>query len=121
LPALYVLLAMRQVLTIPPMDGKERSKAFGLLPKLLLLLPVLVLTAIIAHDISTFSIGSALSDVHTISMLLGSAILWSFVLVLTITCIATLAKIDSVWRECWVDVQQTKNIVHMALANEPVD
>jgi hypothetical protein len=107
LPALYVLLAMRQVLTTPPMEVKERSRTFSLLPKILLLMPIVVLTSIIGHDLATYEIGTAISDIHTISMLLGSTVLWAFALVVTVSCILTLTRIDAVWRDYWTDVKPT--------------
>jgi branched-subunit amino acid transport protein len=99
LPTLYKLLAMRQVLTIPPTEGKEKVAIAMSIPKVLSFLPWAVLTAILGHDIATYEVGSAISLYHTIVIYIVGAALWAFALIVSIYCLSAWLQIDSTWRK----------------------
>ncbi len=95
----YHLLAMRQVLTIPPRTGNEDVKRLNFIPKILLFFPLFVQTAVTLYDAYTMPVGFQISRAHSIfnfifNLLFGMLLLW-----LTLECLNVWKKIDQVWAD----------------------
>ena len=110
LATFYDLLAMRQVLTTPPMQGRNTVASLMIIPKVLSVLPLIILSVIIAHDFMTYNVGAAINVWHTVLLYIVSSALWAFILILTISCLLVWLKTDAVWRKTWQEVQATKTI-----------
>ena len=108
----YNLLAMRQVLSVPHMESrdKEGGRGLAIVPKIISILPLIMLTVILGNDLRTYSAGDILSHWHTMVLyILGSA-LWTLVMILTISCIGVWLKIDATWNKYWGEVQSLKTL-----------
>ena len=57
---------MRQVLSTPPMQGREGTNFLAFIPKVLSVLPLIILSIIVAHDFTTYEIGAAINPWHTV-------------------------------------------------------
>ena len=113
LPTFYNLLAMRQVLTVPPTAGRESVTLMMIIPKLLSFLPFIVLSVVIAHDLRTYDIGAAISQIHTLLLYIVTAALWAFVVIVSISCMMVWLKIDAVWKKYWREVATLNTLVAM--------
>ena len=102
---MYHLLAMRQVLTMPPMEGGSTGWLGRLLPKALMILPAIVMTMIFIHDLMTLDIGRAVSDRHVLLNLLGSVVCLALVIVVTIYSVLASFEIDEIWRRYWKELK----------------
>jgi len=105
----YTLLMMRQVFTIPQSDNKSPSYFRQHVPKMLTWLPVLILVLIVVDDLSTFSIGTDINNLHAVLSvgcgIFGTA--WCIWLALTITL--RLRTMDRTWSSCWTELQEWKD------------
>lgn len=110
LPTFYNLLAMRQVLSTPPLLGKEVSKTFRIIPKVIPVLPTFMLTIILANDIRTYHLGAALSLPHTICLYIMVSAIWTLSLVLTISCLGVWQNIDATWLKYSKEIQQLRPV-----------
>jgi len=120
LDTFYLLLAMRQVLSMPRTDWPIGRRASGnrkkpglivrVVPKSLAWLPVIVLAVVIAHDLLTFPYGNAVSTNHTLVLYIVSIALFTLSCTVTWSAIAVWREIDDCWERCWeeVDVQQNQ-------------
>jgi hypothetical protein len=101
----YNLLSMQQVLTTPPKNNKEAIRFFTI-PKVLSVLPLIVLTLIIGNDFMTYDLGALISVSHTNVQSTVSSALWIVVLIFTIRCIRACRNVDIIWREYCPNIQQ---------------
>jgi hypothetical protein len=113
LPVFYNLLAMRQVLTVPPTSRREAVAMIMIIPKLLSFLPLMVLSIVIAHDFLTYDVGASINVVHTVLLYIFTAMLWAFVLIESISCLTVWLKIDAAWRKYWGEVRTLNTLVAM--------
>jgi hypothetical protein len=118
LPVFYNLLAMRQVLTVPPTSRREAVSMIMVIPKLLSFLPLIVLSIVIAHDFMTYDVGATINVVHTVLLYIFTAALWAFVLISTISCLLVWLKIDAVWKQYWGDIRTLNTLVAMPSRDE---
>lgn len=112
----YHLLAMRQVLTIPPMEmeGESRFWAFieslAFVPKVICFLPLAVYAAVTWNDIRTsYQIGEKISQSLTKSVLFEDYLFLLFILLLTIACYRRLGRVDKVWKHYWTKATKEKD------------
>ena len=117
LVSFYNLLAMRQVLTIPPvLRPIPRTQHQGgfrwatVIPKFLSFLPVITLTIVIYNDFKTQHIGDILDSGHTLFLYVASVTLCALVLVTTVSCLRVWINIDNEWHERWKDIKGRANI-----------
>ena len=99
LPEFYRLLAMRQVLTIPPNTQVTRSTLLAVVPKLFFIAPFLVHGSVVFHDFLTGDIGRGVSDPHTTIVLTGDVVLAIAILALTISVLTRLRRVDTLWSD----------------------
>jgi len=107
LPEFYVLLAMRQVFTVPASDSINRTPFLMWVPKLFCFAPLLVYIAVVGHDVATSGIGLRLSDVHTIILFCSEALLVVMILILTRMVVRRLRRVDELWDRKWTTVRDT--------------
>ena len=100
----YELIAMHQVLTVPPMPGRRRSRAMINIPRALVFLPCIIHLAVVSHDFATSGIGNAIDPGHTLVIFILNSMLWTFILTLTLSCLNTLLNIDDAWMEYWKEL-----------------
>lgn len=93
----YDLLAMRQVLTVPPMRNQPRSKFWGIIPYVLYILPVVVQVTILLNDIRSRPYGESLSPSNTDLLFWTSGVFLALSIILTVLCFWTSVKIDEKW------------------------
>jgi hypothetical protein len=97
----YELLAMTQVLTIPP-KYKSRyrpGRAWSRAPMSLIWLPLIVQSVLFVEDLSTINLGASTSQGLTIvTLLIGFAAL-SILLILTVSCWNCTGLLDHEWAE----------------------
>ena len=109
----YHLLAMRQVLTIPPMDPEGQFKFWSfivaLIPKLICFLPFLVYALLTWNDIRTSrQIGENISKALTNSTLYSDYGFLALILLFTIACYRRWARVDKVWNDYWGKAQKER-------------
>jgi hypothetical protein len=104
LPSFYHLLAMRQVLSVPPTSNSQEGHWIKSIPKLLSLLPFIVLSIVMGNDFITNYYGNAISSTHTIVSYIVTGILWAFVLTTSIESLKVWKSIDKVWVKYWGEV-----------------
>ena len=97
----YHLLAMRQVLTVPHINGKTPSKFLLIIPKIICLLPLLVHGTVIIHDFQTAWIGHQMDEHHTRVSLIEESAFLICVLLLTIMVSIRWVRVDAIWAEYW--------------------
>lgn len=95
----YHLLAMRQVLTIPPQTGNEDVKRLNFMPKMLLFFPLFVHTVVTLYDSHTMYIGFQISPAHSIFNFSFNLLFCLLILVLTLECLKVWKKIDQMWTD----------------------
>ena len=111
----YHLLAMRQVLTVPPMETEEQSKfwafieSLAFIPKVICFLPLLVYAAVTWNDIRTApGIGEKISESLTKSVLWEDYSFLLCILLLTIACYRRWRRVDKVWKDYWSKAKKEK-------------
>jgi hypothetical protein len=103
----YHLLAMRQVLTTPPMKQKKRSKFMQFIPKMICFLPLIVHAIVTANDFSTSRIiGEKISEALTKGILYEDSFFLVSIIILTIACYRRWKRIDVVWNEYWIKAKE---------------
>jgi hypothetical protein len=95
----YHLLAMRQVLTIPPRPDNENVKRLNFMPKILLFFPLFVHMVVTLYDSHTMYIGFQISPVHSIFNFVFNLLFWVLILMLTLECMKVWKKIDQMWAD----------------------
>lgn len=97
----YVLLAMRQVFTVPQTEYINRSLFLSIAPKLLTWCPLLVYVSITVHDFLTANIGGNINRTRN-EILLVSEIVFSFLLLwLSYSVTTRLLRMDQEWDKWW--------------------
>jgi hypothetical protein len=95
----YNLLAMRQVISVPPTLANRLSRPLGYMFKVLYLMPLLIYVCLFYHDWDTRSTGHGLGWDKMNRLLWVSGICLFFILILTIICFAIIYKKDKDWVE----------------------
>ncbi len=98
---LYLLLAMRQVFTIPQSAFIKKGFFLRHAPKAILLLPVLAQGSVVGHDWWTSVVGRQLGQTHTAIVLCVEAIALAGVIVLTRSANQRLHTLDRFWDDKW--------------------
>lgn len=93
----YNLIAMQQVLTVPPTKVNRFWKPFGYVSKSLYLMPLVIYGCLLYHDWSTRDTGYGLGWDKMNTLLRASGVLFVLIFILTIICLATSFKIDKDW------------------------
>lgn len=103
LKELYILLAMRQVLTVPQ-TSRFQAKGFLIaIPKVLCFLPVIVHTSVTVHDALTIDMFR--DSWHAMIVMVSDFVLLVAIAIVTFMVITRLMRIDLIWSNCWNDVQ----------------
>jgi hypothetical protein len=102
----YVLLAMRQVFTVPATDAINRGPFMVWVPKLFCFAPLAVHISVTIHDFVTVGIGHALSDTHTAILFASEFVLAVAIAILTRMVVKRMLRVDSIWDEYWPAVQR---------------
>jgi len=97
--AIYELLAMRQVLTVPPLPGEPREWFWNEIPKVMYALPLVVQSAILIYDIASFTKGSSVSDVNTIRGYVLGSVCWVIAAMLTVDSYRLVGATERRWEE----------------------
>jgi hypothetical protein len=97
----YEILAMRQVFKTPPSDTLKRRRLAVGTPKMICALPLLVHSAVTAHDFVTIDIGAEISPTHNIFLVIFELLVVVCLIALTKKAIRSLRSIDEVWKEWW--------------------
>ncbi|MGB7923035.1 MAG: hypothetical protein WCF57_07300 [Pyrinomonadaceae bacterium] len=93
----YNLLAMQQVLTVPPTRANKFWKPFGYISKALYVMPLVIYGFLFHHDWDTRHVGNALGWDKMTTLLWASGAFFVLILILTIICFSTSLKIDKDW------------------------
>jgi hypothetical protein len=112
----YHLVAMRQVLTIPPMETKRQSRfrsfiqeLSAFIPKVICFLPLVVYAAVTYNDYRTSpAVGQKISESLTNSTLYKDYFFLLCILLLTIECYRRWGQVDRVWRDYWSKAKNEK-------------
>ena len=100
----YDLLLMRQVLTVPQhLEGPGRL-AWGLMPRILFVLPFGVQAAIAIHDVATWTTGAAVSSGGALAVMVLGMTFCVLVLVFTITSLYCSSRIDQTWKKAATEI-----------------
>ena len=99
--AFYRLLAMRQVLTVPPGTAIDRTWLVRWTPKVFIGLPLFVQVCVTTHDVWTASIGFQVTWSRTCLLLLSEIFLLGCIIVLTWIAVRQLVAVDSMWEDEW--------------------
>lgn len=111
----YHLLAMRQVLTIPPTENKQQSRlriffqwSSAFIPKVICLLPLFVYAAVTYNDYRTLETGQNINEFLTQSALYMDDFFVLFILLLTIACWKRWRRVDKAWKDHWRKAKEEK-------------
>ncbi len=94
----YNLLAMQQVLSVPPTKANRFWKPLGYISKALYVMPLVIYGFFFYHDWSTRDVGYALGWDKMNTLLWASGVFLFLILILTVLCVATSLKIDKDWK-----------------------
>jgi hypothetical protein len=105
---IYRLLAMRQVLSVPPLIFKNGAppdhanetnnrRLLNSAAKALFFMPVVVHSAILWNDFGTRPLGETISTDGTNTAIVASAVLFSLIAVLTAICVRVSSLTDKEW------------------------
>ncbi len=98
----YLLLAMRQVFTVPRTPGRSPPRRFlVVVPKLICVLPLVVHLAVVIHDVVTVGIGNLIQARHTLTILLSETLCLAGMIPLTWMAVTRLVRMDHLWEEYW--------------------
>ena len=95
----YDLLAMQQVLTVPPVAGQKRSIIWVVIPKALFLIPLLILFVHLILNWESREYGYLLSVDLMKRLLIVNAISVVLTAILTSQCIFVSHRIDEAWKD----------------------
>lgn len=106
----YTLLAMKQVLTVPPNLKSRLHKVnlLSILTKLILLIPIFIQSIIWFNDFSTYKNTLSLESDLTIQQLILSFGLLISVTSFSIWCILVTLDIDTIWKQAAYDILERK-------------
>lgn len=93
----YNLLAMQQVLTVPPTRVNKYWKFLGYVSKTLYFMPLLTYGLLFDHEWNTRNVGYALGWDKMKTLLWACGCFAVLILILTMICFATSLKIDNDW------------------------
>ena len=93
----YNLLAMQQVLTVPPTRANRYWKILGYISKALYVMPLAIYGLLCHHEWDTRNVGYALGWDKENTLLQSCGFFLALILILTIICFATSLKIDKDW------------------------
>ncbi len=98
LKTFYDLLAMGQVLTVPPMPEETRGRLWRWIPKALYIFPAVIQAGIMINDGLTWKTGWDLSKGHTIVLYALSLVFLVFIIILTVNCFGLAIDMDKEWK-----------------------
>jgi hypothetical protein len=101
LDAFYRLLAMRQVLTVPPGPTINRSWPVRWTPKVFIGLPLFVQLCVTVHDLWTARIGFQVMGLRTYLLLLSEVVILGWMAFLTWRLVRGLIEVDDMWEAEW--------------------
>lgn len=111
LNTLYTLLAMRQVLTFPNIQGKERSKFMAIVPKLLSILPAFIYLMVVANDVAILTISSNVIFPARVALsLFQEAFYFVIIIIITYMLVVRLIEIDRMWDHYWGKLNEPKAV-----------
>lgn len=93
----YNLLAMQQVLTLPPTRANRYWKILGYVFKLLYVTPLAIYGLLFHHELDTRATGNSLGWDKLVTLLWACGAFFILILILTIICFTTSLKIDKDW------------------------
>ncbi len=97
----YTLLAMRQVLTVPPTHNISRGRFLLWAPKITYAAPLVLYGFVTLHDFQTAIYGKYLSSTHTLILLSIECLLLVGIFAITVMAITRLRRIDKIWSDWW--------------------
>ncbi|HBB88637.1 MAG TPA: hypothetical protein DC047_13585 [Blastocatellia bacterium] len=106
----YDLLAMQQVMTVPPMYGQKLKKTWVLIAKALFFIPLLILAVQFRLNWVSRSYGYVLSEKLMNILLIVNGVSLIIAAILTWHCLAISLRADRLWKEVAreVDTQTTE-------------
>lgn len=109
LSVFYHTLAMRQVLTVPNMDGETRNEALSICSKIVCLLPLFVMAFGVVYDI--ISVGwLQIYEYRFVNWILyGEIGLLIFIARLSLKCVERQVHIDDIWDDYWQIIKSGKS------------
>lgn len=97
LAQLYDLLAMRQLFTVPRRNAMRETTVTSSFPKTICVIPLVVQTIVVVHDVVTNGAGETLDDAHNSVLLLWEVIFGALLIPVTIWLVVQLGRIDQLW------------------------
>lgn len=93
----YELVAMRQVLTVPPLRGPDANAFWTILPRCLMVFPALSLSYVVLYDLLTLGFGTSVSVLTTLATEVCSATFMLVTWALALSCLHFHARIQDIW------------------------
>ncbi|HEY0407443.1 MAG TPA: hypothetical protein VGC89_17045 [Pyrinomonadaceae bacterium] len=116
----YHLIAMRQVLTIPPIPHQSRKATqvaknrstnvlghglWRILPAILIFLPALVYLRLFVHDLQTIDLGITINWSGSLRILVTDLIFFFIIVGITLLCLRLSIEVDEEWTNQAQDLQ----------------
>ncbi len=95
----YELLAMQQVLSVPPIEGEKQKRIWRFISKALFIIPVLILIELFRLNWVSRSFGGLLSEELMTNLLIVNGISVAVCSILTWQCLSLSNKADKLWQE----------------------
>jgi len=112
----YHVLAIRQVFTVPDMEGETQNRWLALSQKSVSILPALVFSIVVYYDFSSVTIYELYQWETVSGQLLIEFFLLLFILYLSWRCLERLRTIDRIWDGYWKRLTPKKS--HVILLDE---
>jgi hypothetical protein len=105
----YELLAMHQILTLPPIEGQEFRRIKVAIASSLHLIPVAVYLFEHLSDVQSRDIGMMVNPARAQFGLEAGAVFLGLISMLTVLCLSYYMRIDKEWRRAWNALRITEN------------
>jgi hypothetical protein len=105
----YELLAMHQILTLPPIEGQEFRRIKVVIAFSLHLIPAAVYLYEHLSDVWSRDTGVMVNPARAQFGLEAGAVFLGLIIMLTVLCLSYYMRIDREWRKAWNALQLTEN------------
>ena len=95
----YHLLAMTQVLTVPPSKTAERERFWTRAPNFIFVLPPLMQLLVCVNDARTIDLAWLLSPTDTLISFVCAFVFFVLLVIFSFLCIGLSLNIDRVWQK----------------------
>jgi hypothetical protein len=104
----YQALAVRQVFTVPDMQGEKRNRFLAVSPKAVCLLPVLIYLFGVGYDFASVFYYGLYASKAVAAQLIFELLLLFIISYLSYRCLERQKHIDKIWRRYWKRVRRNR-------------